>query len=479
LLKVYLVGSQVRVESQRSRIPDLQLQYTSVAPAHEHQVALPWLARLRWIAVLGQVIATSISVWWLQLTLPLAWIALVISITAISNLPLHIWDRARPAQRWLAPGVILLDVFLFTILLYLTGGPDNPFCVLYAIHVAMAVAVLGGAWAWVVVAQSVVCYGVIFFWHRPLPLSHRLTDRVIDFGNWCALVLVMLLIAYFIGRILRSLRQREQELADAREQSSRSEHLVALTTLAAGAAHELGTPLGTIALAAKEMEKGEDPAALAEDARLIREQVERCRQILDRMRVDVIEDGSVRPAFENLGELLEELQNDLRPEERSQLLIKTTEPSDELLARTRVLRRILGVLLRNAFDASPPNQNVELLFRRGEGRMIFTVQDHGPGMSEQVLRRAGQPFFTTKAPGSGMGLGLFLVRLAAETYGGSFKLESSPGEGTRSIFELPDRPAEDIAHDAAQLKPEAPDAGGGRRHDVPHAPDQGAIQQGL
>jgi two-component system, sensor histidine kinase RegB len=144
-----------------------------------------------------------------------------------------------------------------------------------------------------------------------------------------------------------------------------------------------------------------------------------------------------------------------------------------------VLRRIIGVLLRNAFDASKSDDQVELLFRRGEGRIIFTVQDHGPGMSEQVLRRAGQPFFTTKPPGSGMGLGLFLVRLAAETYGGSFKLESSPGAGTRSIFELPDRHAEDIAHDAQESHIRAEDAGGGRRPDLPHPPDQGAVNPGV
>jgi two-component system sensor histidine kinase RegB len=439
---------------------------------HERHIALPWIARLRWIAVVGQIGATVIAVFWLQLQLPLPWIALVISITAISNLILQICARMGSAPSWCVPAVILLDGGLFTWLLYLTGGTDNPFSILYAIHVAMAVVVLGGLWTWLVVGLSAVSYAVISFWHRPL--EPPLSDPVFNFGQCSALGLVMVLIAYFVGRVMRSLRQREQELESARERARRSEHLGALTTLAAGAAHELGTPLSTIALVAKEMERGEDAASLAEDARLIRQEVNRCREILDRMRVDVIEDSTQRPGFETLAELIEELQSDLREHERPRFILSTKEPGDHVISRSRVLRRAIGVLLRNAFDASPPDGKVTLLFQRTSGRMMFQVQDGGAGMSEAVLRRAGEPFFTTKAPGEGMGLGLYLVRLAAETYGGRFELQSKPGAGTRSILELPDRPAEEIVHDADEQQhqqqsgpSEAEDAGRGRRPDLP------------
>jgi two-component system sensor histidine kinase RegB len=339
---------------------------------------------------------------------------------------------------------------------YFTGGTDNPFVGLYINHAAMAVAVLGAGWSWAIVAVSALAFASLFLWRRPL-YPHP-PETVVDLGKWCALALVMVLIVYFVGRVVGALRRREQELTEARERAGRHEHLAALTTLAAGAAHELGTPLSTIALAAKEMEHSVDPGSpLAEDARLIRQEVDRCRAILDRMRVDVIEDASQRPSFETLAELIEELQNDLHAEEKARLQVKTEEPGDEVVSRSRVLRMAIGVLLRNAFDASSPDAPVQLLFERANGSMIFQVLDDGQGMSEDVLRRAGEPFFTTKPPGGGMGLGLFLVRLVAETYGGRFELKSTPGRGTRSVLEVPDPGASGKSDDVA----EAEDVGGG------------------
>ncbi len=447
---------------------------------HERLIALPWLARLRWIAVVGQIGATTAATVWLNLHLPLEWIALVIAITALSNLLVQIWNWLRPPPDWIVPGIILLDVCLLSVLLYFTGGTDNPFSVLYAIHVTMAVVVLGGGWTWFIVALSAIAYAGVSVFHLPLDPPRGLPYLVGRFGQWSALVVVMVLIAYFIGRVMRSLRGQEMELAQARERASRGEHLAALTTLAAGAAHELGTPLGTIALVAKEMElasrRGGDPAALAEDARLIRQEVDRCRSILDRMRVDVIEDARHRPGVSTLGELLAALRGDLRPQEQASLLIDTIVPLDQVVSHARVLRRAIGVLLRNAFDASPPNAKVTLFFVRDQGRMIFQVQDGGAGMSETVLRHAGEPFFTTKPPGEGMGLGLFLVRLVAETYGGKFELQSSPHQGTRSILELCEAPEDEGTDELRQHGRESDDASGGRRRDLPQTAGPGALQ---
>ncbi|HWP41412.1 MAG TPA: ATP-binding protein [Tepidisphaeraceae bacterium] len=464
---------------------------------HQHrQVALPWLARLRWIAVTGQVAATILAVFALAAPLPLPHIALVISATVLSNLVLYIWDRIHEPPDWIIPAVILLDVLLFTVLLYFTGGARNPFSALYAVHVAMAVVVLGSGWAWITVALSAVCYAIVCLRHWPLHLS----PAAMQFGTWGALVLVMGLISYFVGRVMRSLRRREVELAEARERASRTEHLASLTTLAAGAAHELGTPLATIALAAKEMElallQDRDPS-LAEDAQLIRHEVDRCRAILDRMRVDVIQDAAGLGGLTGtLGQLIAELRQDLRGDERSRLLVHTSEPAELPLPAARVLRRAVGVLLRNAFDASPEHAQVGLFFDRRDGRIIFRVEDRGPGMAQDVLRRAGEPFFTTKPPGQGMGLGLFLVRLTAETYGGRFELQSSPGAGTSSILQIPypqdehllrsDEPQRSTSRPAtARHQPPArgdespPDPGSGRRRDLPETAGQGAGPSGI
>lgn len=426
------------------------------------------MARLRWIAVFGQIGATVLGVAWLHLQLPLGWIALLIGVTATSNLLIQIWDRLQNPPPWIAPAVIVLDVAVFTVLIGLTGGTDNPFCALYAVHVAMAVVVLGGGWAWIVMLLTAACYAMISFLRRPL--LPQPSSTIFELGRWASLLLVTGLIAYFVNRVMRSLQLREEELAAARERGRRGEHLASLTTLAAGAAHELGTPLSTIALVAHEMERGVDPQSFQEDAALIRKEVERCRQILDRMRVDVIDDARQLAASETLDQLVSALRQDLRADEVERLRVEFICASTEVIPYTRVLRRAIGVLLRNAFDASTSDGIVKLAINRARGLLAFQVRDTGSGMTETVRRRAGEPFFTTKDPGAGMGLGLFLVRLVAETYGGKFDLQSAQGSGTCSTLELPDRPM----HAAAYAGSEMDASDRGRRRDFPEPAGQSA-----
>ena len=260
---------------------------------HEPQIALTALTRLRWLAVVGQVTATAVAVAFLQLSLPVVPMAAVIAVTAVTNAVVVMKMRLGHApSRWAVQMLLLLDVGSLTTLLYFTGGATNPFAVLYLVHVAMAVMVLGSAWTWVIVALAAVCYATLFAWFVPLPdAARQIPPWVFALGHWFALALVAVLIAVFIGRVEQSLRRREHELADMRERATKSEQLAALTTLAAGAAHELNTPLGTIALVAKELEvaadRGTDAVAIREDAQLIRREVDRCREIINRLRFDI------------------------------------------------------------------------------------------------------------------------------------------------------------------------------------------------
>jgi two-component system sensor histidine kinase RegB len=255
-----------------------------------------------------------------------------------------------------------------------------------------------------------------------------------------ALVLVSVLIGAFIGRVTRALRQREFELATVRDRAVKNEQLAALTTLAAGAAHELNTPLGTIALVARELElacnrDGDD--SMQEDARLIRREVDRCRHILSRMRLDLGEEILHRAPLQ-LTDLVERLCENFDPPQRNRLKINRSPDAQSALAPARAVEQTLLVLLRNAFDASPEDRPVNLDIDRRDGRIRFQIRDKGTGMSEEMLRRAGEPFFTTKEPGKGMGLGLFLVRLVAEQSGASFTIDSRIGEGTSCVLELPE-----------------------------------------
>ena len=413
-----------------------------LSPVREPRIVLAALLPLRWLAVVGQVTAVAVAAWGLHFRLPIGPIALVIGATALSNLILTSWMKLGRTPAWLVQVTLLIDIFLLTGLLYLTGGPANPFAALYLVHVAMAVSVLGAGWSWMFVAVIAACYGVLLEFHHPLERGNeQLPAWEFATGSWIALVLVSALIAAFIGRVSWNLRQREHELASMRERAARSEQLAALTTLAAGAAHELNTPLGTIAVVAKELELSRDASADADDpviddARLIRREVDRCRGILNRMRVDIGEE----PAQGNevpLADLITRLRESLQPSEQSRLAVKTSGNIEIIHGPARALEQSLLVLVRNAFDASPADRTVELRIEPVDGQIRFEVRDKGTGMSEEMIRRAGEPFYTTKEPGQGMGLGLFLVRLVAERCGATFRIESKVGEGTVCTFDLP------------------------------------------
>ncbi len=316
----------------------------------EPQIVLGALARMRWLAVIGQILASAAAVGVLGLRLPLAAIGAVILITALSNAALVIGMKVRRPPGWLVQGVLLLDIVLLTSLLYLTGGPKNPFAALYLVHVTMAVIVLGAGWSWGVVGTVAACYGLLLRWH--LPLGGPLPGWAAVGGSWVALALVSVLIAGFIGRVTRALRQREHELAGLREHAAKNEQLAALTTLAAGAAHELNTPLGTIAVVARELELSCNPAGgsdvVIEDAQLIRREVDRCRQILNRMRLDLGEEATQRSSA-RLDELVTHLRESLSANDQGRLRVNMESDIKSVRAPlTRPRAGAVGVVAKRA-----------------------------------------------------------------------------------------------------------------------------------
>jgi two-component system sensor histidine kinase RegB len=429
------------------------ISFSRFLTEHEPHIAVGALIRLRWLAVVGQVGATLVAATLLHLSLPLTPIVLLITFTALSNAGAVLaWRRGEPPT-WLVQALLLLDVGSLTGLLYFTGGAGNPFAMLFLVHVTMAVTLLGSFWTWVVVAVALACYGALFAWYRPLVGLNEVAPHLLATGHWVALALVAVLISVFIGRIEHSLRGREDELVDMRERATKNELLATLTTLAAGAAHELNTPLGTIAVVAKELEvssgSATDAESVREDARLIRREVDRCREIINRLRLDVGEDVAQRKPVA-MAQLVKDVRGDLREEENGRLRVLVGSDVESATA-PRSLEQAILVLLRNAFDASPPEAGVTLSIQRREGRIRIEVEDRGAGMSEDLLRRAGQPFYTTKEPGKGMGLGLFLVRLVAERCGAVFSLHSKLGEGTRCVLEL----GGESANNSSAVRPDA------------------------
>jgi two-component system sensor histidine kinase RegB len=209
--------------------------------------------------------------------------------------------------------------------------------------------------------------------------------------------------------------------------------------MAAGAAHELSTPLGTVALAAKELEHALTKTAepeLAADARLIREQVGRCRTILEQMAQGAGTVGESVAAC-TLGELLEEALVGVRDAPVVHRDIPAALARTALRLPPRAVSQALRSLVTNAQDASLPTAAVVIAARCQDGTVELAIRDRGAGMPSEILDRIGEPFFTTKPPGSGMGLGLFLARAVIEAVGGTLQIDSTTGAGTEVLVALP------------------------------------------
>ena len=251
------------------------------------------------------------------------------------------------------------------------------------------------------------------------------------------------LVAHYVARARLVLAERQRSLDDARQRAIRSERLAALTTLAAGAAHELSTPLATIAVVARELEHragalaepGPVADALRDDARLIRTEVDRCQVILDGMSGRANSASAATVATLPVRDLASLAQSRLPGEQQARLDVEIADGAATAAASGPELAQALSSLLKNAFDASGSQERVHLRFAPRGSMLRIEVHDHGNGMSPDVQARAGEPFFTTKEPGRGLGLGLFLTRTLAERAGGSLRFEDRGG--TIAILEVP------------------------------------------
>ena len=407
-------------------------------------ITLTWLIRLRWGFFLAQAATVVLARYVLDVDVPIAALAGVVATSGLSNLALDLWSRKRrdPHQSVLG-GVFVLDTLLLTALLYFSGGPANPFSVFYLVHVTIAAVALGMRWAALVVVLSVMSYATLFFKHVNVPAMEHAHHSGTAFsvhlqGMWVALVIAASLIAYFVTRVSGALRAREVELLRTQRLAARNEKLASLSTLAAGAAHELGTPLATIAIAAKELERSihSAPDEAVADARLIRDELERCRAIVSRMSASAGQSIGELPAPTSTTAVLAALRERMGDAALSGVDVQLEDASFE--APRDGLVQVLSNLVQNALHATPDGGTpVVLTSDVVAGAVRFTVIDRGHGVARADLDRVGEPFFTTKPPGQGMGLGLFLARAFADRYGGRLVFSSEEGKGSRVTLELP------------------------------------------
>ena len=410
------------------------------------RVNLHWLVQLHWWAILGQCVVVAAAEAWTPIGLPLVTLGGLVVLEVAGNIALGIWARQVRVTDASIAAVMFIDVGALTVLLDLTGGAANPFSTLYLVIVALSAVLLPMRWAWALLGASLVGFGTLFLddalegptHHIRSELDHAAMMDAHLRGMWIAFALAAVFVVFFVQRVSRALAAREKELQQARVQAGRREKLASLATLAAGAAHELATPLSTIAVVAKELQRllmTRVSPEVSKDLQLVRDQVARCREILDRMAAHAGENVGERLATFTVGSWIEAALDGFPARDR--VTVEAPGADAEIAGPPRALADTLRGLLKNAVQASPPDAQVTLRASAAEGRVRVSVLDLGPGMTPDVLARVGEPFFTTKGPGEGMGLGLFLTRALTEQLGGAFQIVSRAGAGTEAWIDLP------------------------------------------
>jgi two-component system sensor histidine kinase RegB len=408
------------------------------------RVNLSLLVKLHWWAILGQLGLIATTRLLATNAFPVITLGALVAAETVGNVLVERWTaQGRVAVGHLA-GVMVIDAVVLAVLLDLTGGAFNPFSTLFLVNIALAAALLPGTWAWTLSGVNLASYGGIFIHEWIVAPNHHINvgptqDFMRVHGAWIAFCFASTFIVFFIRRVARALADRERELLVVRVRAERRDKLASLATLAAGAAHELSTPLSTIAVVCQELRRtlAEAPEEVRSDLGLIRDQVGRCREILDRMARHAGENAGEPFARLELGAWAESGLDGLPDRTRIAFEIAPGSAAAAVVGPPRALGDALRGLLKNAIQASPAGAQVRLWMGADDGKVRVAVIDQGRGMPPDVLHRAGEPFFTTKVPGEGMGLGLFLTRTLVDQLGGEFTIASRPGVGTEARIELP------------------------------------------
>ncbi len=397
---------------------------------------------LRNISIFAQCLTISLVYWMIDIVLP--WtemIGVVIFLATINVLTCLRLYKKWPVSNLEFFSQLLVDVFVLSALLYFSGGSTNPFISLYLLPLTIAAATLPWRYTWVMAIITIGCYTVLLFKYIPLPHDH--SKHLIEFnlhvsGMWLAFVLSTVIIAWFVVKMSTSIRERDKDLAEAREQALHNEQIIALGALAAGAAHELGTPLSTMAVVSGELQKDyPDDKVFQKNIHILRDQITHCKQTLTKLLAkagqDRAEEGSEQPVDEFLRQVLDRWEL-IRPTAKFSYQCNGSQPVPMIMDNQLLSQSLLN-LLNNAADAS--SNCVDIKSHWDEGILYLEIIDDGEGLSAEAMQRAGEAFFSSKAPGQGFGIGLFLANANIERFGGSVQLFNLEDGGACTQITLP------------------------------------------
>lgn len=402
------------------------------------------LVALRSVAIAAQLL--TLAAVWKILELELDWQPMLLTIATLASVNLFSWLRLRsdkPVSNLELFVQLCTDVLALSILLYFGGGSTNPFVSLFLLPLVIAAATLPGRYSWVMAALSAACYSLLMFYYIPLPHNHQHDgDSAFNahvLGMWLGFVISAVVVAYFVVQMAQAVRRRDEMLTRVREEILRNERIVALGTQAAGAAHELGTPLSTMAVVIGELQHEAEVQPVWRDAlAILNEQVRGCKRILDKIlaNAQISDATSLQPADRLMAEVLDEWQL-LRPAAQYHYHSDGTLPAP-LISVDATLRAALMNLLNNAADAAPASdaqQAMEISTHWDATSFTLEIHDHGIGLSKEAELNAGSAFFTTKTEGHG--LGLFLANATIERMGGKVRLFNREQGGATTEIILP------------------------------------------
>ena len=408
-------------------------------PQHEVLRRLMWM---RIIAITGQFSAVATAKWWLGIDLPLAPMLTVIFMLVAFNA--WTWWTLR-IRRLTGHGTLFTQLFVDLLavssLLFFSGGATNPFVSVYLPALAVAAAILPWGYTLLLAVFALAGYSIMMNVYVPLQIIPG--ERAFSYhllGMWANFALSAALITWFVGRMSSTLRHRDAQLARAREQQLRNDRIVALGTQAASAAHEIGTPLATIAVIAgelrHEMDKHPSLMAFRDDIAAIEAQIAACKTSLDRLGKHASADAGPGAKAVPVGEWLSRFIEGWRLRHPGARLELSLAPSDACIASTGAVGQILLTLLDNAARAAAPGDTAIGLSLQVDGATAtIQVQDRGPGIPADLLKRLGHDQVSSKT--GGQGLGLMLAFATARQIGAQLRLSSPSGGGTLAALSLP------------------------------------------
>jgi two-component system sensor histidine kinase RegB len=416
---------------------------TSAAPGYGDAATrknLALLIQLRWTAVLGQILTIVTVHFGLDIALPLGPMALVLAALVLLNLVSIGWLRGdRGVSDTAIFTALLLDVVALSVQLYLSGGATNPFIALYLVQIVLAAVLLDAESSWTIVGATFICFIVLTWFNQPLVLPTRYND-LYRVGVFLCFALDAALLVAFVTRMNNNLRERDAHLAELRQQAAEGDHIVRMGLLASGAAHELGTPLASVAVILgdwRRMPEFTQRIDLLEELAEMQSAVQRCKGILRGILLSAGEARGEAPAVTTLHEFLRAIVRDWSERHPGGVLDyrpTTTLGADMAIVADPALRQVITNLLENAREVSP--QWMRLHAERRDDLLRMEIADAGPGFTPEMLANFGKPYHSTK-PHRGAGLGLFLVVNVIRKLGGVVAARNRDEGGAVVAIELP------------------------------------------